>query len=87
MKFKINIECSATEARQFLGLPEIEEFQRTMLEEVQKRTTEYVNSIEPDKLVKMWMPTGTEAVETMQKTFAQFTAAATGAGKKGKKPR
>lgn len=81
MKFKINIECSPKEAREFFGLPDVESFQRATLEEVKRRTSEYLDSLEPEKLVKMWMPMGMEALDAMQKTFAQFVSAGVGSKK------
>ena len=42
MKFSIDIDCTPEEARQFLGLPDVEAFQKSMMELVQERLTAQV---------------------------------------------
>ena len=78
MKFKIDIECTPKEAREFLGWPDLEEFQRGTMEQVQRRTREYLDSMDPEKLASMWMPMGAQAWETMQKAFTDFASGAAG---------
>ncbi len=71
MKFSIDIECSPTEARQFLGLPDVEEFQRRMMAQVQDRIGAHIAAMDPEALMKTWLPLGAQAWETFQKSFAQ----------------
>ena len=78
MKIKIDIDCSPEEARAFLGWPDVADFQRAALEQMQKRASEYFDSLEPDKLAKMFMPTGMEAWDAMQRTFSRFATGAAG---------
>ena len=83
MKIRIDIDCSPEEARAFLGWPDVADFQRAALEQIQERTTQYFDSLEPDKLAKLFMPMGMEAWETMQKAFSRFASGATGGGRPG----
>lgn len=77
MKFSIDIDCTPEEARQFLGLPDVEAFQKSMMELVQERITAQVNEMDPEALMKSWMPAGTQAWETFQNAFMKgFTGAA-----------
>ena len=78
MKIKIDIDCSPEEARAFLGWPDVADFQRAALEQMQKRASEYFDSMEPDKLAKMFMPAGMEAWDAMQRTFSRFASGAAG---------
>ncbi len=78
MKIKIDIDCSPEEARAFLGWPDVADFQRAAMEQMQGRAAEYFDSLEPDKLAKMFMPAGMEAWDTMQRTFARFASGAAG---------
>ena len=82
MKIRIDIDCSPEEARAFLGWPDVADFQRAAVEQMHKRTTEYFESLEPEKLARMFMPAGMEAWEAMQRTFSRFASGATG-GKPG----
>ena len=78
MKIRIDIDCSPEEARAFLGWPDVADFQRAAMEQMQKRTTEYFESLEPEKLAKMFMPVGMEAWEAMQRTFSRFASGGAG---------
>lgn len=79
MKIRIDVDCSPEEARAFLGWPDVREFQRAAMEQVRQRTAEYFESMEPDELAKAWMPTGIEAWNAMQQTFARFASGVAGA--------
>ena len=81
MKIKIDIDCSPEEARAFLGLPDVADFQRAAMEQMQQRTADYFESLEPDKLAKMFMPAGVEAWDAMQRAFTRFAAGTAGSGK------
>ncbi len=77
MKFTIDIDCTPEEARAFFGWPNVEGFQAAMMKIVQERMTEYLESADAETLAKMWLPTGLEAWESMQKSFmSQFMAGA-----------
>ena len=80
MKIKIDIDCSPEEARAFLGWPDVADFQRAAMEQMQRRTEEYFASLEPEKLAKMFMPAGVEAWDAMQRAFTRFASGAAGSG-------
>ncbi len=71
MKFSIDIDCSPEEARQFLGLPDVTEFQQRMMAQVQDQIGAHLAAMDPDALMKAWMPLGAPAWETFQKAFMQ----------------
>ncbi len=78
MKFSIDIDCTPEEARQFLGLPDVQEFQKGIMAMVQERMTEQVNAMDPEVLMKTWLPTGMQAWENMQQAFMRgFSGAST----------
>ncbi len=83
MKIKIDIDCSPEEARAFLGWPDVADFQRAAMEQMQQRTAEYFGSLEPDKFARMFMPAGAEAWDAMQRAFSRFASGAAGGGKPG----
>ena len=82
MKFSIDIDCTPEEARTFLGLPDVAEFQKDMMAKVQAQLTEHVERMDPEALMKAWMPMGAQAMETFQKAFMQgFAPPGTGKSK------
>jgi hypothetical protein len=83
MKFTINIDCTPQEARYFLGLPDIEAFQKSMLKKAQDRMEEQIKGLDSEALMKMWMPDGiagtVKSWEELQEYFmAQFPKTTSG---------
>ncbi len=85
MKISIDIECSPEEARTFLGLPDVAGMQQSMTQMVQEKMTEHFTSMDPEAMMKTWLPSGVSAWEKMQESFmAQFSGEDSGAGEKKK---
>ena len=69
MKVTIDIDCTPDEARRFLGLPDIAPLQEAMVEEMRERMMEAARQMDPENMMKMWMPAGVQGMEQMQKMF------------------
>lgn len=69
MKVSINIDCTPEEARKFLGLPDIVPLQSKMMKELEARLQENVRSLDPETLVKTWLPATIQGWSEMQKVF------------------
>ena len=83
MKITIDVDCTPEEARTFLGLPDVQPMQAAMMEVVQQRMQQALDSTDPEALMKTWLPIGLGAAEQMQKMFwAAAAGAADGVGKK-----
>jgi hypothetical protein len=80
MKIKIDIDCTPAEARSFLGLPEVAPLQAEMMAAVQERMMKALAGMDPEALMKMWLPAGAQGFEQMQKAFWEQFA---GGGRKG----
>ena len=81
MKISIDVDCTPQEARGFLGLPDVEGMQQSMMEAVGERMQQAVAAMDPEALMRTWMPAGFESLEGLQKAF---WAAATGGAAAGK---
>ena len=66
MKFPIDIDCTPEEARAFLGLPDVQPAQTAMMAVIQERMEEMMRSASPEELMKTWMPTGIQGMESLQ---------------------
>ncbi|MDP6926162.1 MAG: DUF6489 family protein [Rhodospirillales bacterium] len=90
MKFSVDIDCSAQEARTFLGLPDVKAFQKSVMNSAQAQMEEQMKSLDPEALMNMWMPNGVagtvQSWKELQENFMmQFSQMGVGAaGKKGK---
>ncbi len=73
MKITIDVDCTPEEARTFLGLPDVAPVQRALMEEIGKRMSVGLEAMDPETLMKTWMPLGVQGLEQAQKMFwAQF---------------
>ena len=75
MKVTIDIDCSAKEARAFLGQPDVEAFNVWMVDQMKARLEQNMEMLKPEELMKGWMAFGGQA----QDQFRRFMEAAAGA--------
>lgn len=74
MKVNVNVECTPEEARAFLGLPDVRPMQETMMKEIEQRMRQGMTAMEPEALLKVWLPLGVQGFEHAQKLFwSQFS--------------
>jgi len=71
VKLSIDIDCTPQEARAFFGLPDVEGLQQDMMAEIQDQLRAHVAAMDPESLMKTWMPMGTKAFETFRDAFMQ----------------
>ena len=69
MKFIFDIDCTPEEARRFMGLPDIGPMQERMMKELEQRIAENMRALDPETLVKSWMPMSMQGWTDMQKVF------------------
>jgi len=78
MKVTINVDCTPEEARTFMGLPDVKDAQKAVVDEWQRQALEAMSNMDPQTLFKAWMPgamgsgaagSGMEAWEQFQKAF------------------
>ena len=85
MKVHLDIDCSPEEARAFFGLPDVGPLQQKLMQEVEARTIAAMHAMDPDTLLKTWLPASMQGFEQLQKMF--WGAAAREAGGKPKEKR
>ncbi|NKD55568.1 MULTISPECIES: DUF6489 family protein [unclassified Haematospirillum] len=74
MKIEIDIDCTPEEARTFLGLPDVRPMQDALLAEIHKQMMNQLQAVDPDTLMKSWLPAQVQGLEQMQKFFwSHFT--------------
>ncbi|MFC4271653.1 hypothetical protein GQF03_17185 [Sneathiella chungangensis] len=73
MKITVDIDCTPQEARTFLGLPEVEKMQEAVMKELQAKMLDNIANLDPENMMKTWLPVGVQSLEQMQKMFwSQF---------------
>ncbi|WP_321395721.1 DUF6489 family protein [Emcibacter sp.] len=73
MKISIDIDCTPKEARQFLGLPDLEPIQQAFMAELQEKMTSGLSSEDMEKMFNMWVTPSLnmagQGLETFQNIF------------------
>lgn len=82
MKITMDVDCTPEEARRFFGLPDVAPMQAAVMAEVQKRALASLQAMEPEALLKTWMPVGIQGWEQMQKLFWNAMGAGASPGAK-----
>jgi hypothetical protein len=82
MKVTIEIDCTPVEARQFMGLPDVQPMQAAVMAEIEKRVMAEAAKFSPDGFLRAWFTEGQQGAEWFRDTFRGFfaQAAATGGG-------
>jgi hypothetical protein len=78
MKITIEVDCTPAEARAFMGLPDVEPLQDEVMKEIQRRVMGALSLTDPQQLLKMWAPLGSQGFEA----FQGLMRAATGTSKR-----
>ena len=76
MKVKLDIECTPEEARAFFGLPDVKPLQQTMMKEIEARMLQGLAAMDPNEMMKTWMPATLQGFENMQRFWSQMAAGA-----------
>ncbi len=85
MKIKFDIECTPEEARAFMGLPDVAPMQEALMKELETQLRENIRSLDPETMLKTWLPATIEGWGQVQKMFWDqmgLGAAAQGSGTK-----
>jgi hypothetical protein len=69
MKLKLDIDCTPDEARAFLGLPDVKPLQEALLPEVEERLRATLKAMDPETMLKSWLPATLKGFEQLQEMF------------------
>ena len=69
MKIKFDIECTPDELRGFFGLPDVKPMQERLMKEVEERVRANLKALDPEAMLKTWLPAGMEGLKQFQDMF------------------
>lgn len=72
MKVTVDIDCTPEEARAFLGLPDVKPMQEAAMKEVQARMMQALQAMDPEQMMKTWVPATLQGIEQMQRFWTQL---------------
>jgi hypothetical protein len=74
MKITVNVDCTPLEARQFMGLPDVEPMQKAAMAEIEKRMKMELDRYTPEALFKAWLPIAGMNAEWLQDLLKRSTS-------------
>jgi hypothetical protein len=69
MKISLDLDCTPEELRGFFGLPDVKPMQEQLLKEVESRLRANLKALDPEAMLKAWLPTGVKGFEQLQEMF------------------
>jgi hypothetical protein len=69
VKINVEIDCTPEEARTFFGLPDVGPMQERLMREVEAQMLAAMKAMEPEALLKHWLPASMQGLENFQKMF------------------
>ena len=82
MKINLDIDCTPEELRSFFGLPDVGPMQEELLKNVQERLSANLKTLDPETMLKTWLPAGLKGFEQLQEMFMSQMAGRPAGGKK-----
>lgn len=79
MKITVNIDCTPQEARDFLGLPNVQPIQEKVMKQMEENLLSGIAGMSPDAILRYWMSFNPEQIGDM---FKMFSGASSRAAKK-----
>jgi len=72
MKMNVEIECTPVEAREFLGLPNVQPMQEAMMKKFEEKMLDHMQSFSPDKIMQSWFSFDPQKPEQFLKLFSNL---------------
>jgi hypothetical protein len=69
MKISLDIDCTPEELRGIFGLPEVKPMQEQLLKEIEERMRANLKALDPETMLKTWLPAGLKGFEQLQEMF------------------
>jgi hypothetical protein len=74
VKIRVDVDCTPEEARTFLGLPDVQPMQEALLREMQARMMANIRAMEPEEMMKAWLPASMKGFEQLQEFFMKMAS-------------
>ena len=82
MKLNVEVDCTPQEARQFMGLPDVQPMQDAVMDRLQQQLVSNIEKVSPEALMQSWF-LNTKITEQFQDMFV--TMAGLGSPRSGLK--
>jgi len=69
MKVNVEVDCTPLEARQFLGLPDVQPMQNAVMDRLQQQMISNIEKVSPEALMQSWFTFNPKIAEQCQDMF------------------
>ena len=69
MKVNVEIDCTPLEARQFMGLPDVQPMQTAVMEKLQSQMMDNIKKVSPEALMQSWLTFDPKIAERFSDMF------------------
>src|SRR6202163_3377381 len=69
MKVNVEIDCTPLEARQFIGLPDVQPMQTAVMDKMQQQMMANIEKVSPESLIQSWFTFDPKIAERFQDMF------------------
>jgi hypothetical protein len=83
MKVSVVVDCTPLEAREFLGLPDVQPMQSAIMDQMQQKMMANIDKFSPESILQSWFTFDPKMAERFQEMFVNM--AGLGARPKDKK--
>jgi hypothetical protein len=80
MKFNVEVDCTPLEARQFIGLPDVQPMQTAVMEKLQQQMMANIEQVSPEALIQSWFTFDPKIAERFRDMFVTMAGIGTGLG-------
>jgi hypothetical protein len=78
MKVSVEIDCTPLEARQFIGLPDVQPMQTAVMDKLQEQLMANIEKVSPEALMQSWFDP--KIAERFQDMFVTMAVLGLGGG-------
>ena len=72
MNVTVDVDCTPLEARQFLGLPDVQPMQAAVMAQMEKKMLAEMDRFSPESVMKSWLSLVPQNAERMQEMFGSL---------------
>jgi len=72
MKVTVTVDCTPLEAREFLGLPDVQPMQAAMMDHMQRKMMENIDKYSPESIMQNWFSFDPKVGERFQEMFVNM---------------
>ena len=72
MKVNVEIDCTPSEARQFLGLPDLQPMQTAVMDQLQHQMMANIEKVSPEALMQSWFTFDPKIAERFSDMFVSM---------------